>query len=181
MTFESLLEMANRRYRNTGAAIVEKQHTKFIPLRNGTGGFITCKVEEKGTVDFVGRYGERPLAFEAKHNSADRIALDRVQDNQRDFLNDWTKNDAAIGFVLVSFKFADFFLIPWDYWEAATKARAGKTTKAVSFAPMCTPWQTTGKASINKAELPEEWRVQLGTAAVLDYLATAKKLWRIEH
>lgn len=53
MTFESLIEYANSRYRHTGAAIVEKQHTLCKPLRNGTGSIVSAKYEEKATVDFI--------------------------------------------------------------------------------------------------------------------------------
>ncbi|MDR1572391.1 MAG: Holliday junction resolvase RecU [Clostridiales Family XIII bacterium] len=50
MAFESMIETANRRYRNAGAAVIEKQHTHFVPIRNGSGPFVACKVEDKGTV-----------------------------------------------------------------------------------------------------------------------------------
>ena len=61
MTFEALIEFANARYK-----------------ANGTGKVVNCKVEEKATVDFMGRFGARPIAFEAKHCSKDVIALNRV-------------------------------------------------------------------------------------------------------
>lgn len=78
MSFESLIEYANRQYRQDGIAVIEKQHTLCKPLRNGTGRIVSAKYEEKATVDFMGRYGERPIAFEAKHCSADKIDLKRV-------------------------------------------------------------------------------------------------------
>ena len=42
---------------------------------------------------------------------------------------------------------------------------------------MWTEWETTGKASVRKDELPKEWRVKLGGAAAIDYLATVDRLW----
>ena len=54
-------------WRRLRTAIIEKQHTLGKPLRNGTGGIVSAKYEEKATVDFMGRYGKRPIAFEAKH------------------------------------------------------------------------------------------------------------------
>lgn len=181
MTFEGFIKYANSRYRLDGRAIVEKQNTLCIPLRNGTGKIVSAKYEEKATVDFMGRYGSRPIAFEAKHCSNDVISLSRVETHQCEFLRDWCKSPGAIGFVIISFRFRDFYLIPWEYWEAAIKARECKAGGAVSFTPMNTPWKTTGKASIRKDELPDEWKIKLAGAAALDYLERVDSLWRKEQ
>lgn len=200
MTFESLIEYANRRYRLDGKAIIEKQHTLCKPLRDRTGRIASAKYEEKATVDFMGRYGRIPIAFEAKHCAADIIDLKRVEEHQCSFLRDWTKaGDGAIGFVIVSFRLERFYLIPWQYWEAARESRAakaedreiraitpcnvweqtGKSTARVSFNPMETEWRTTGKASIRRDELPQDWEITLGGTAGLDYLTAVRRLWKI--
>ena len=176
-TFELLLEYANQRYKHTGEALIEKQHTHFVPLRDRTGKIVNCKVEEKATVDYVGRYGGRPIAFEAKDCAGDKIDLKRVEPHQRDYLNRWTEDQAAIGFVIVSFNLSNFYLIPWAYWEAALVARLNRTTKTVSFEPSYIPWQLTGKAAVGMAELPEAWKIKTGRAVALDYLATVKQIW----
>ena len=82
---------------------------------------------------------------------------------------------------MVSFQLANFYLIPWCYWQAALTAREAKQGGNVSFNPMWTEWKTTWKASVRKEELPEEWRVKLGGAAAIDYLATVDRLWHIER
>ena len=179
MSFEGLIEYANNRYQQTGRAIVTKQHTLCKPLRNGTGQIVSAKYEEKATVDFMGQYAGTPIAFEAKHCAADKIDLKRVEPHQCDFLWDWTAQGNGIGFVLISFQLSDFYLIPWCYWQAAITAREAKQGGSVCFNPMWTDWNTTGKASVRKDELPEEWRVKLGGAAAIDYLATVDRLWRI--
>ena len=181
MTFEAFIEFANARYKANGVAIVEKQHTKFIPLRNGAGKVVNCKVEQKATVDFMGRFGNRPIAFEAKHCSKEVIALNRVESHQEEFLRDWTSQcDTAIGFVLVSFKFQDFYLIPWTYWQMALIARGNKIPMTGRWQPMMTDWTATGKASIREDELPTEWKVKTETAVGLDYLERVSALWRMK-
>ncbi len=179
MTFESLIEYANKRYRHEEKAMVEKQHTLCKPIRDRTGRIASAKYEEKATVDFMGRIGAIPVAFEAKHCATDKIDLKRVEEHQRDFLQDWTKDEGTIGFVLVSFELAAVYLIPWAYWQAALEARAKKSKETVAFAPMKTEWRTTGKASIRRDELPPEWEVRIGGTTGLDYLATVRQLWRI--
>lgn len=46
MSFEGLIEYANSRYRQSGAAVIEKQHTLCKPLRSGTEGIVSEKYEE---------------------------------------------------------------------------------------------------------------------------------------
>ena len=43
---------------------------------------------------------------------------------------------------------------------------------------MQTAWETTGKASIRRDELPAEWEVKIGGTAGLDYLAVVRRLWK---
>ena len=120
MTFESLIEYANRRYRLDGKAIIEKQHTLCKPLRDRSGKIYSAKYEEKATVDFMGRFGARPIAFEAKQCQDQKIDLKRVEEHQCDFLRDWTSisaNGKAIAFVIISFELSRFFLIPYRYWD----------------------------------------------------------------
>jgi len=179
MTFESLIEYANGRYRQNGTAIIEKQHTLCKPLRNGTGHIVSAKYEEKATVDFMGRYGKRPIAFEAKHCSTDKIDLKRVEAHQCGFLRDWTADPEAIGFVIISFQFSTFYIIPWVYWQAALEAREQRKGMVVELEPIGTEWQTTGKASIRKDELPPEWEVNADKGMVVDYLAAVRRLWKI--
>lgn len=179
MTFEDLIKYACERYRAYGQAVIDKQNTLCKPLRDRTGKIVSAKYEEKATVDFMGRVGATPIAFEAKHCSVDKVDLKRVKEHQHDYLQDWTKIKGPIGFVLVSFKLSAVYLIPWDYWKAAMNAREQKTAGVVMFEPMKTEWRTTGMASISRDELPEEWKVKFGGIAGLDYLEVVKRLWQI--
>ena len=180
MTFESLVEFANRQCRQNGEAIVEKQHTLCKPLRNAQGKIVSAKYEEKATVDFVGRIGDRPIAFEAKHCATDKIDLKRVESHQCLFLQNWTEAEKAIGFVIISFCLQKFYIIPWQYWQAAKEAREHKSKDAVKYSPIDTTWQLTGKASIKRDELPPEWEVKTGGKYGLDWIGTVKRLWKLD-
>ena len=84
----------------------------------------------------------------------------------------------AIGFVFISFELTDFYLIPWNYWEAALTARANKAKGIPLLRTSPSSWWAAGKSSIRKDELSEEWLVNAGDATALDYLTTVSKLWR---
>lgn len=157
---EELIIMANRQYRTQHLAVIHKVPTAWIPLRNGQGRIISAKVEEKAAVDFLGVYRGRPLAFDAKHCSRDRIRWDRVEDHQAQFLEDWTR-DGGIGFILVGFGMQRFFVVPWEVWWEGLLG-----------------WRYEhGPASISVKQMQHEWEVRRGGGIVLDYLAIVDRLF----
>ncbi len=81
-SFEALLKMVHERYQVSGLACVHKVPTEFIPLRDGQGRLVSCKVEHKSCVDYLGRYCSTPVAVEAKHTQSKRISFDRVEPHQ---------------------------------------------------------------------------------------------------
>lgn len=89
--FEELLKMANARYQAAGRAVVHKVPTEFLPIRDARGEVVSCKVEEKSCVDFLGRYLTIPVAIEAKHTDDKRIRFDRVEPHQASFMDDWCR------------------------------------------------------------------------------------------
>lgn len=60
--------------------------------------------------------GGRCIAFEAKHTDADKIEASAVSDRQAELLENYEKMGASC-FVLVSFKFEQFYRIPWSVWR----------------------------------------------------------------
>jgi recombination protein U len=172
MQFEEFVEYANARYRHHGIAVVEKQHTNFIPIRNRYGKVISCKVEQKATVDFMGRYRNIPVAIEAKNTNSDRIRFSEVKDHQAQFLNDFVgEHDLGFGAVLVSFNMRKFFLVPWHFWAAARdmwEKNRGEKAYVIEYGMS---WQTPGKASVSADELLPEWEVKPNNKYGLAYLS----------
>lgn len=115
---EELIIILNGRYRAQGKAVIHKVPTAWLPIRGSTGKIISAKVEEKAAVDFMGRYGVMPIAFDAKHTQEHRIRWDRVEPHQEKFLDDWTKDGKSIGFVLVGYDMRQFFVVPWVVWKS---------------------------------------------------------------
>lgn len=172
MTFESYIEYSNARYRANGLGVVVKQPTPFKPIRNRQGKVVSCKVEQKGTVDYLGRYLAIPVAIEAKHTSTDRIRFDAVQDHQAAFLDDFLGlHGEGFGAVLVSFKMERFYLVPWKVWKEPRELwKNSRGSKAIiNYHGM--RWETTGKASVSADELLPEWEVKQNSKYGLAYLS----------
>ena len=180
-SFEGFIEYANAAYRRDGKAIIEKQNVKILPIRDGRGKIITCKIGEKSTVDYIGRLGRYPIAIEAKHTESDAIRYHAVEDHQARFLRDYCYGGDGIGIVLVSFNLERYFAVPAPFWIAARneweKARRKNVRKAnrVTIKAYGQEWTTNGKASVKPDELLPEWEVYRQYRYGLDYLANAKK------
>ena len=181
MTFESLITFANKRYREQGIAIIEKQHTHFTPIRDGRGNIVTCKVEEKATVDFMGRVGSRPIAIEAKHTKTDSIRWDAVQDHQAAFLTDFCAKGEGTSVVLVSFDLKRFYAVPWACWKSGRDAWQEAQRKGQRKAEIIEHraydknggfkvWTTNGKASLKAEDLLPDWEIPMGGRTGIDYL-----------
>ena len=128
--FEDFLKFVNERYQADGIACVHKVPTEFIPLRNAKGQVCSAKVETKSCVDYLGRYKNIPVAIEAKHTEDKRIAFNRVEPHQAEYLDDWSKDPDAIALVTISFNLKKFYSVPWPFWKVAAEAwemkKAGK-------------------------------------------------------
>lgn len=175
-TLEQFIRFANERYKKSGIAVINKQHTEFLPIRNAYGQIVRCKVESKATVDFIGRVGNVPIAAEAKETSGDSIRLLEVQDHQADFLDAYYGKDEAICFVIVSFSMNTFYVVPWVFWKAARDAykevqRIGKRkAEKITITYNGQTWTTPGRGSIKESEMLPEWEVVPGGMYGLDYL-----------
>lgn len=175
-TLEHFISYANQIYRNEGVAVVWKVPTHFIPIRDYTGRIVSCKVEEKSCVDYLGRVWNTPIAAEAKESHGDSIRFDAVQDHQALFLDDYIRGENGIGLVIISFNLQNFYAIPWIFWRAARDAwkdaqRLGKRkAEQKTIVYEGTTWTTPGKASVKESELLPEWKVETGGRYGLNYL-----------
>lgn len=179
--FEDFLKFAHSSYQRSGIACVHKVPTEFIPLRDGTGRIVNCKVEEKSCVDYLGRYRNVPVAVEAKHEEGKRIAFSRVEPHQAEYMDDYTKDPEAAGIVIVSFSLRRFFAVPWIFWKAARDAWEQKprnstksekrTVKAYGW-----EWETPGMASASPEQFHPDWEIKTGGSSGLPYLEIIEKM-----
>lgn len=159
---EEFIKYANERYKQRQVAVIDKRPTEFIPIRNGKGKIVDVKVEDKSTVDFIGRLFSVPIAIEAKHTSTDTIRFDAVEEHQKEYMDLFTEEPGTIGLVVVSFGLNKFFAIPWAFWKAAYEARVapGPARKApVTAEAHGQTWTIPPKASTRADELNPAWEV----------------------
>lgn len=170
--FEEFLKIAHERYQMKGIACVHKVPTEFLPIRDGQGKIISCKVEEKSCVDYLGRYKEVPVAIEAKHTNTNRINFDRVEPHQADYMDDFCKEPEAVGLIIVSFNLRRFFAVPWQFWREAREVwivgrQRGVNTTVKAYGWI---WDTPGMASVSPEQLLADWEIKIGGPTGLPYL-----------
>ena len=159
MALEDCIIYSINNYQYNHEAAICKIPTEFKPLRNASGKVVSVKVEKKSTVDFIGRYKNIPVAFEAKNSNQNRISLSEVQPHQEQFLDMWAEQPGAAAFVIVAFnQLQDFYRVPWLYWKTALDLwRTVRGAKKYVKIGDLEPWPTPGKASLSPEELPDEW------------------------
>lgn len=158
---EDYLRFANERYRNKGVAFLHKNATEFLPIRDRRGKIISCKVEGKATIDFIGRYKDFPIAVEAKKTVDGAIRWNAVQPNQAQDMDDFCREQGTIGLVVVSFNMERFFAIPWAFWSAAYEIRVFQNDKQtpVTIEAHGQKWTVPQKFSVRIEELNPEWEI----------------------
>lgn len=175
-SLEQFMRFAHEQYMRSGEAVVVKVPTEFIPIRNAYGQLVSCKVEGKAPMDFIGRVGSVPLAVEAKETREDNIRFDRVEDHQAAIMDSYLGQNEAICLVLVAFNLKTFYAVPWAFWRVARASwkesqRLGKRKAEQITVDYCgMTWTTPGKASVKESELLDIWRVESGGRYGLDYL-----------
>lgn len=174
--FEELINIANGRYQRDGTAVVHKVPTEFLPLRDRNGRIVSCKVEHKSCVDYLGRYGNIPVAIEAKHTQSKRISYEAVQDHQADFLDDWISKPGAIGLVLVSFGMQRFFAVPWEFWRMPRQEWCSHSKAKLQIGCHGFNWTSNGMASVSPEELLPEWEIGTNSEFVLPYLEVIDRM-----
>lgn len=171
MDLERMIEYANRRYATKGEAIIQKIHTKILPIRDGQGKIVTVRYD-KSTVDYMGRIGNRPIAFEAKRGEGKRLDLGRILPQQLEFLQAWGED---IGFVLIALEGCEAaWVVPTPFILGAVAARQAGGPRRVSWRGM--GWTATGLASIREADMMDAWRVPIGPGGI-EYLSAVRRIW----
>lgn len=115
--FEALIDTACKFYEAAGVAYIVKTPEPMKPLKSIRAGQFLAVYTKQAQPDYKGTLnGGRAVVFEAKHTANNRIERNRVTDEQAAALDIHQRLGAAC-FVLVSFRFTNFYRVPWIVWR----------------------------------------------------------------
>lgn len=115
--FEQLINDGCRYYIKKGFAVIHKTPEPMHPIQQMGNGRFLAAYDKKAQPDYQGTLrGGRSIVFEAKHSDGKEMAQGRITTAQ------WADLDGhqamgALCYVLVSFGFQIFSMIPWDVWK----------------------------------------------------------------
>ena len=95
--FEALIELSNAYYARQKIAYVQKVHVKKIE----SGGSLIYP--EKSTVDYVGCWGGKFIAFDAKSVKSEKLSMKNIKLHQYKYLEEISDN-GGLGFFLIQLK-----------------------------------------------------------------------------
>lgn len=115
--FEDIISNACEWYKSTNQAEIDKTPEPMkILKRMENNRFMACFLK-RSQPDYKGTLlGGKSIVFEAKHTDSGQIEQSRVTEAQVKAL-DRHQSMGASCFVVISFKMADFFRIPWQDWK----------------------------------------------------------------
>lgn len=147
--FENLIERSCNYYRHKGIAHIQKTPEPFRMVGKSRNGQVVGFYEKQAQPDFQGTLKDgRSIVFEAKHTNSTNLEFDRISRVQSHELDRHSKLGAE-SYVIVSFKFEQFYLIDWKDWKQLKK--------------------TVGKKSVNRKDLAEyEIKLLNGRLAFLE-------------
>ncbi len=119
MGLQELVNQANKQYHQLGIASIWEfgAEAKWIP-----GGRL---IPKEGTVDFIGLWQGRGLAFDCKETAEDALPAANVKTHQVEFLMDFTKA-GGIAFLLVAYTGPGrFFVVPIEKYFPVWAGRRG--------------------------------------------------------
>lgn len=118
--FEKVISAACDYYKEQDLAYIEKTPEAFrVTGKKKTSYGLTfegvftkkCQPDFKGTLS-----GGQAICFEAKHTDDDKIAQNRLTDEQMNSL-DLHFQLGAKAYILVSIKMQNFYMVPWLIWK----------------------------------------------------------------
>ena len=83
-SFEEMINMTNKVYREKNLAIIQKVPTPITPMKlDKSKGVITLAYfDQKSTIDYIGAAQGIPSCFDAKETHQGRLPLQNVQQHQ---------------------------------------------------------------------------------------------------
>lgn len=132
--FESLIERSCAYYRTKGIAHIQKTPEPFRMVGKGRNGQVVGFYEKMAQPDFQGTLKNgRSIVFEAKHTNSTNIPFERISRVQSYELERHSKLGAEC-YVIIGFKFEQFYLVDWESWKLLKKSVGKKSVNRKDLA-----------------------------------------------
>lgn len=168
MELEELIEQTNKEYFFQQRALIQKVPTPVKVLNINNKGRITNGFyEKKSTVDFIGVFEGKSLAFDAKETTVEtRFDLSNVKEHQFYFLDHW-QNNGGVSFLIVNFATLDeTYYLPFELLDKYWVAMEVGGRKSI-------PYDVVAKT---------EHRIKQGTGYILiDYLSVLEEIINVNQ
>jgi recombination protein U len=120
MGLETLIEYANEQYASKGIAQIQKVATPWKVIRKGRE-IVSAFPERKSTVDFIGVYQGKAIAFDAKQTELKtRFPYSNVEDHQINFMKSWEARGGYAFFVIEFKAFDETYFLPFNKFMDAS-------------------------------------------------------------
>lgn len=117
LTFEDIIIASCKHYEMQGEALIEKTPEPMKPIRRLDNGKFVAVYTKSAQPDFKGTLdGGKAIVFDAKHTDTDIIKRSAVSNEQSRVLTIHHLLGAKC-YILVSFGFEKFYMIPWKIFD----------------------------------------------------------------
>ncbi len=133
-SFEEMINMTNKVYREENLAIIQKIPTPIKPVKINNVGQITLGYfEQKSTVDYMGVVQGIPICFDAKETNRTFLPMQNIHPHQIDFMEQFEKQ-GGIAFLLVNFaKYCEYFYYPFESLKEKWNIAQNGGKKSISY------------------------------------------------
>ena len=115
--WEEIIDNSCKYYLEIGLADIEKTPEPMRVIQNVGKGRFMCCFRKMAQPDYKGTLkGGKAIVFEAKHTDTDKMNRNVISEEQEKRLDSHYFMGAEC-FVLISFKFNDYFRVPWDVFR----------------------------------------------------------------
>lgn len=161
---EEAVEETNKEYVRLGKALVQKIATpvKVLNINQTTGRITNGFYEKKSTVDYIGVWNGKPLAFDAKETQVEtRFDLSNVKEHQYLFLTSWHCN-GGVAFLIIHFTtLEETYYLPYETLDKYWQDMLGGGRKSIPYDVVAKP----------------EYRIKQGLGMeLIDYLSALEEI-----
>lgn len=130
MALERLINMTNVQYRNKCIADVRKIPTP-VKITKDLGSTVHGRKEKGELVDYLGCYGSKAIAFDAKETKLTSFPLSNITNNQYNFLKSWHENGATCFLIVSMRKFNKIYYLDFKTLKKAFETAENGGRKSI--------------------------------------------------